>query len=298
MHDRQISFGVNYQQTSLHSAQTFPQKQTVDKTFRNFLPNARIQYTISDRSSLRLMYRASTNLPSVTQLQNVVNVTVAPFLTAGNPDLEQQYMPFLSTQYTYTNTAKGILVAANVFAQKADNYVINATFVPTQNPVIHNKIVLERGQQLSIPMNLDGYSNLRSFVTVAVPLKFIKSTFNLNGGVGYAKLPGITNNMNSLTQNYTYTLGSVLASNISEYVDFTISYAANFNQVRSNIEPQQPNDFFSHVAGLQLSLLNKEGWFFQNDVINQLYDFGENLNTNYFLWNMSAGKKSAQGSEG
>lgn len=297
--DRQISFGVNYQQTTLSSAQTSPRVLTVSKTFSNFLPNARIQYKISPRSSLRVMYRGNTNLPSVTQLQNVIDPNDEPFFTMGNPDLEQQYTHFLSTQYTFTNTARGILLVGNVFAQKADNYISNATYVPTRDSVIYNGFLLERGQQLSIPVNMDGYVNLRSFVTFAIPLKFIKSTFNLNGGVSYARLPGILNNIASLSRNHTYTAGSVLASNVSQYVDFTVSYAANFSKVRSPLLERGEDEYFSHAAGLQLNLLNKKGWFFQNDVTNQLYrGLSEGLNQNYFLWNMSAGKKILKDQKG
>ncbi|MFN2439560.1 MAG: TonB-dependent receptor domain-containing protein, partial [Chitinophagaceae bacterium] len=140
--DRQISFGVNYQQTKLFSDQTFPETLTVNKTFQNFLPNAQVRYKISPKSSIRFNYRSNTNQPSVTQLQNVVDPTNAPFFTAGNPDLEQQYMHILSTQYTYTNTQKALLFVANVFAQRANNYITNATFAPTKDSVIGNKILL------------------------------------------------------------------------------------------------------------------------------------------------------------
>jgi uncharacterized membrane protein YgcG len=290
--DRQISFGVNYQQTNLYSDQTFPETLTVDKSFQNFLPNAQIRYKLSPKSSIRINYRSNTNQPSVTQLQNVVDPTNSPFFTAGNPDLEQQYMHILSTQYTFTNSQKALLFVANVFAQKANNYITNATFAPTKDSIIGNKILLKPGQQLTMPVNLDGYASLRSFLTFAVPLKFIKSNFNLNGGVSFFRQPGVINNTESLSRNYTYTLGSVIASNVSQYIDFTVSYSANFNKVRSETESQLNNDYFSQVASLQLNLLSKTGWFFQNDLNNQRYTgLTEGFNQNYFLWNMSVGKK-------
>ncbi|MFN2440893.1 MAG: outer membrane beta-barrel protein, partial [Chitinophagaceae bacterium] len=52
------------------------------------------------------------------------------------------------------------------------------------------------------------------------------------------------------------------------------------------------NDYYSQVASLQLNLLSKTGWFFQNDLNNQRYTgLTEGFNQNYFLWNMSIGKK-------
>jgi hypothetical protein len=53
------------------------------------------------------------------------------------------------------------------------------------------------------------------------------------------------------------------------------------------------------VAGLQLNLLSKQGWFFQNDLNNQYYNgLTESFNQNYFLWNMSVGRKFLKGQKG
>jgi hypothetical protein len=291
--DNQISFGLNYQHSSLNSDQEFPRALTVDKSFSNLLPNAMVRYKISTRSNIRFNYRANTNQPSVTQLQDVYDLTNAPYITSGNPNLEQQFTHILSSRYTYTNTTKGLLFVGNVFMQKADNYITNATFVPRNGDSVINRVLtLRPGQQLTMPVNLDGYMSLRSFITFAVPLKFIKSNFNLNGGVSYSKLPGIINNIESESRNTTYTLGTVIGSNVSEFVDFTVSYAANFSDVKNNVNKAQDNKYFSHQAGLQLNLLSKKGWFFQNDLNNQLYSgLTEGFNQSYFLWNMSAGKK-------
>jgi hypothetical protein len=297
--DNQFSVGLSYQRSSLNSEQTFPRRLTVDKDFSNVLPNAMFRRKLSARSNIRIMYRANTSNPSVTQLQDVPDPTNAPFYTVGNPELEQQYMHVLSTRYTFTNTSKGLLFVGNVFLQAANNYIANATFVPIRDSSIGYGISLRPGQQLVKPVNLDGYASLRSFLTFAVPLKFIKSNFNLNGGFTLSRLPGLINNVQNQTKNYTYTLGTVIASNVSQYVDFTVSYSANFNQVRSSTLKSTNQDYFNHVAGLQLNLLSKTGWFFQNDLNNQLYSgLTEGFNQSYFLWNMSAGKKILKDQKG
>jgi hypothetical protein len=298
--DNQISFGANYQNTNLYSDQEFPRRLTVDKSFQNILPNAMVRLKLSDRSNIRLFYRSNTNQPSVTQLQDVVDETNAPFITLGNPQLEQQFTNMLSGRYTYTNTTSGILLVGNVFFQTAKNYITNATYLANNSDVVINpNFTLKRGQQLSTPVNLDGYMNLRSFVNFSIPLKFIKSNFNLNTGVSYSQLPGMINFELNETQNTTYTLGSVIASNVSQYVDFTVSYAANFSDVTNKLNARQNSKYFSHVAGLQFNLLTKNGWFLQNDLNNQLYSgLSEGFNQNYFLWNLGVGKKFLKDNKG
>ena len=97
------NFGVNYQQTTLNSDQVYPRALTVDKTFRNVLPNANVRLKLSTRSNLRFNYRTNTNQPSVSQLQNVYDISNRPFISIGNPDLRQQFTHTVSTNYTFTS---------------------------------------------------------------------------------------------------------------------------------------------------------------------------------------------------
>ncbi|HEX2534553.1 MAG TPA: TonB-dependent receptor [Chitinophagaceae bacterium] len=290
--DNQFSIGLNYQRATLSSDQFFPVAFNLEKSFSNVLPNAMARFRFSPRANIRLMYRANTNQPSVTQLQGVPDRTNAPFVTIGNPNLNQQYTHIFNTRYTFTNTTKGILFVGNVFAQAASNYITNATYLVASDSTLSNGQKVFAGEELTQPINVDGYRSLRSFLTFAVPLKFIRSNLNLNGGVSYNRIPGLVNRVANETRNMVYTLGTVVSSNVSEQVDFTVSYNANFNTVANRIVPERNDRFFQHVAAVNLNLLSKSGWFFQNDLNNQYYSgLAQGFNQSFFLWNMSAGKK-------
>jgi hypothetical protein len=287
-----FSAGVSYKFTELNSDQFFPQQGTVNKSFSNLLPNLMWRKKISAKSNIRLFYRANTNVPSVNQLQNVINNNNPLFLTTGNPFLKQQRSNVLSGRYTYTNTSKGSSFFVNLYLQQTDDYVANASYIANRDSVLTNNIILHKGSQLTKPVNLDGYISLRSFLTYAMPLKFIKSNFNINGGFTWSKIPGIVNYNSSITNNYTYTTGAVLSSNISEYVDFNLSYNTSFSRANNSVQPLLNNNYRVQTAGLQLNLLNKKGWFLQNDVNNQSYTgLSAGFNQNYWLWNAAVGKK-------
>jgi hypothetical protein len=195
----------------------------------------------------------------------------------------------------------------NVLIQAANNYITNATYVPIlKDSVVNPHVVIPKGGQLTKPVNLNGYFNLRSFLTFATPVKFIKSNFNFNGGISYSKLPGILNNLISESKAITYSFGTVIGSNISQYVDFTISYSGNYNTVRSNNAQNNTSqstntntNYFQHTAGLSLNLLSKTGWFYQTDAANQLLTgFANSGSQIYTIWNMSAGKKLLKNQKG
>jgi hypothetical protein len=290
--DNQFAVGVSFQQSKLESERIFPTTTFVNKTFSNILPNLQWSRKISPKSSFRLFYRASTNAPSVNQLQDVVNSSNVLLLSSGNPDLKQQSSHFFSGRYTFTNTQKGQSLFANIFLQASQDYITNATFRASQDSVIQQGIILKQGSQLIKPINLDGYKSLRSFLTYSMPLKFIKSNINLNGGFSYSKLPGQVNYVNSITDNYTYSTGIGLSSNINEYIDFNLSYSANFNTAKNDVQSQSNTKYVNQSAGAQINLLSKSGWFLQNDVSNQSYTgLSEGFNQNFWLWNAAIGKK-------
>jgi hypothetical protein len=288
--DNQFAAGISLQHSTLESERIFPTTSHVDQSFTNILPNLMWSKKIAARSNIRVFYRASTNFPSVTQLQDVVNNTNELRKSVGNPDLKQSYNHFLSGRYTFTNTLKGQSFFANIFLQAQQNYITNATYIAQQDSVIQAGSLLRKGAQLTKPINMDGYKSFRSFFTFSQPVKFIKSNINLSTGFSYSKLPGLINNVKTTTDNFTYSGGIVIASNISEYIDFNLSYNANFNNAKNSLADN--NRYINQSAGIQTNFLTKSGWFVQNDISNQSYTgMSDGFNQSYWLWNAGIGKK-------
>lgn len=290
--DNMISVGVNYQYTELHSDQTYPVLASVSKNFNNILPNLMWRKKINAKNSIRLFYRATTNTPSVSQLQDVYNNSNQLFVSTGNTDLKQQVGNMISARYQFANTAKGKSFFANIFLQQNSNYITNAIYTASRDSVLNSSVTLYKGSQLSKPVNMNGQWSLRSFLTYAMPLKFMKSNLSINGGLSYNNTPGLNNNIKTTTKSYTYNAGAVLASNISEFVDFNLNYSVNFNDAKNSIQPQLNNKYINQSAGVQVNLLNKKGWFMQNSVSNESYSgLTDGFNQNYWLWNAGIGKK-------
>jgi hypothetical protein len=290
--DEHFGIGVNFQNSKLESVRTFPTNSTVHQSFSDILPNLMWRKKFTAKSSIRVYYRASTNFPSINQLQDVVNQSNPLAISSGNPNLKQSSRNFLATRYVYTNSKTGQSFFANLFLQSADNYISNAIFIANQDSTIQQGIVLKQNSQLTKPINLNGYQSLSSFFTYSVPVKFIKTNINLNTGFSYSKLPGQANYINTTTKNYVYNTGVVFASNISEFVDFNLSYNASFNNAKTTVSNATNTNYVNQSAGLQLNLLDKKGWFVQNDISNQSYSgLSSGLNQSFWLWNAAIGKK-------
>jgi hypothetical protein len=299
--DEKVNFaiGANYQTVLLSSAQNFPLNLAVEKNFYNLLPNAMLILTPNRNQSLRVFYRTFTVTPNINQLQNVVNNSNPLQLSTGNPNLRQQLTHSVFMRYNLTEPNKARTLFAFFNTTFTDDFIATSTLIASRDTTLQEGVTLFRGAQLSQPVNLSGNWNARSFLTYGMPVKALKSNLNINAGLSYARTPGLINNVQNESQTYNVNGGLVLGSNISEKIDFTVSYSANYNIVENTLQPQLNNNFFFHNASLRFNWLPWKGLVMNTDVTNTLYTgLGNDFNQNFVLWNAAIGYKFLKGNAG
>jgi len=248
-----IMTGVNFQHAALSGNEIFPSAFNVDKTFINVLPQALFNYKFTDGRNLRVMYRTSTDVPSVTQLQNVINNNNPLLLSTGNPDLKQDFQHTMIIRYGKTNAEKATGLFVFLYGNYMQDYIANSTIIPVHDTVLNEAIVLHPGSQLTLPVNLQGYWNARTFITYALPLNFIKSNLNLSSGLTFTRTPALINDKINIANNYTVSKGFVLSSNISENVDFNLSSTANYSIVNNTLQSGNNDNYFYNIASLKFN---------------------------------------------
>ncbi len=293
-----ISVGADFQQATLAVDQRFPNNNDLTRVFNNVLPNVSIRYAITEKSNLRIRYRTRTNAPSANQLQNVVNNTNPILLTTGNPNLQQEYNHFLFSRYRIANPQKGRSMFVIAFLSATQNYISTSTTIARTDTTV-NGVELNRGSQLSAPVNVSGYWNARTFLMYNLPLKFIKSNFSSRTGVNYSRTPALINNRINYAHNTNFSEGITIGSNISKNVDFTLSYTANYTVVNNSILPELNNNYFYHVAGVKLNWIFWKNIVFRTEANQTLYSgLSGGFNQNFTLWNASLGKKFLKNNSG
>ncbi len=286
------TIGIDYQNASLINNQTYPFGNHLTKTFQSFLPNAMLMYRINQNTNLRFFFRTRTSAPSINQLQNVTDNTNPLQLTSGNPNLKEETSDVLITRFSHSNAKHSGTFFAMLFLTKTQNYIANNIIIAGKDTTLSNGTVLNQGSQFSQPVNLSGYWNFRTFLNYGFPIHFLYSNLNINSGFTFTSTPGIINNTTNISNEYNFTEGLVLGSNISKKIDFTIGYNANFDQLVNQIQPNLNNHYFYQTVNLELSLIFWHGLVFRNDLIQQLYSgLSSNNNQSYYLWNMALGKK-------
>ncbi len=280
------------QNTELKNTQSFPEELETNRNFFNILPMAMYRYGKSRSNNLRIFYRSRTNLPSIEQLQNVIDNTNPLQLTVGNPDLKQAVRHSLFLRYSKTNTEKTSVFYFLLGGEYGDNYITNATYLANSDQSIFHELGIDDGAQLEVPVNLDGYWSTRSFVTYGLPIQSLKSNLNFNVSANYTRIPGQVNDDINYSNNATTGLGLVLSSNISEKVDFTLTSKSNYTLVRNSLQTALNSQYFNQFSQLKFNWIFGKGIVFQTDFQHQYYTgLLDDPDQNYLLWNVGFGKK-------
>ncbi len=287
-----LTLGVSGQYALLTGKSIFPFAYSTHRNFYNVLPNATFTFKFKSNSSLRIMYRASTNPPSITQLQSVIDNSNTLLLSTGNPDLKQSFGHWMMARYSFTNTKNAQSFFAFASANYTQNYIGNSTIIAESDTLLNDLVTLQKGSQLTRPVNIDGNLSVNSFFTYGLPVTKIKCNLNFNAGFTYTRTPSLINNLQNLSNTYGVNGGITLGSNISDKIDFTISYMGTYNIVQNTLQTSSNNNYYQHNANVRFNWQFWKGFVFNTGLQNTLYaGVSQGFNQNIFLWNAALGYK-------
>lgn len=282
--------GVDAQWADLKGDLVYPQPDKLSHKYFSVLPSFTLRYSLDRTNSFQLRYRSRSSSPSVTDLQNVIDNSNPLFLSAGNPNLDQQVSHTANLRYLRT-TKSGHTFIAMVGATIQQDYVADSTFTAKEDVALSPTVTLNKGSQFTRPVNLDGYYSLQSMVTYGFPVDFIRSNINFNLSANYANVPTIFDGVESRTRELNLIPKLIIGSNISKNLDFTASYSAGISKMFSSLDTAAESDYVTHTAAAKL------GWtFFWGLTFRSTFNYvgytGLDTDTeDYFLWNLSLGKK-------
>ncbi|MFM9944376.1 MAG: outer membrane beta-barrel protein [Bacteroidia bacterium] len=284
--------GIAFQLANLKNVQQFPTDSVLEKTFYSLLPNASFQYKFTLQKNLRVSYNSSNNAPSADQLQEVINNKNPLLLTTGNPDLKQDWQNNLSLRYTSIDTKKNTAFFALLGGTLTKNYMVNSTYISSSDTLIATGITLAQGSQISKPVNIDGYYNLRSFLNYSFPVNKLKSKINFNLGGSINRTPTLINERMNYSNSSNGSFGIAVTSNISTKWDFTLSTNSNYTTITNTLQTQLNSSFINQNTRFKIQAIPWKGLIFQTDLSHQYYTgLSSNYNQNFLLWNAAIGYK-------
>ncbi len=287
------TFGARYQMADMRSQQTYPINQDIPVAFYNWLPSAMIRYNITKTANLRFFYRTNAQFPSLSQLQNLVDVSNPLQLRKGNPNLRQTVSHTIGGRIREAKPSQGVSYFLFAMLNVFNDQIVNSTTLALADTTLQSNgspIVLGRGAQLIQPINRDGGRNFRIFLNYSRPMKSLKSNLNINAGSTSGITPSLVNGLENRALNTNYNSGLSLNSNISKELDFSIGYTLNYNRVRYSLQSNQNSDFFTHSGSFRFNYIPVPALILSSDLmVNAFSGLGADFNQQIWLWNLGAG---------
>ena len=294
---------VYYQRSALDGQIVRDDAEKIKHAYNNVTYFMMGQLNINRENSLRLFVSSYTDSPSITDLQSVYDVSDAQNISHGNPNLKPTYSHRVNFHYTNSNVEKG-----RTFMWM---FSINTTLDCTAQHLVQRPGDITIDGQAYSPNfystteNLDGYWQLRTHLSYGLPIGFLKSNFNVMAGVIYTKTPSmlggtvdaatgmISGGERNDTKNMGYDFRAVLGSNISENVDFTLSWNGTYNEATNSLNADKSkNRYFNHTAQGNLKVVFPLGFTFTaSAAYSQYIGFTNDYSEDYLLCNVWLGKK-------
>lgn len=318
-----VTASLDGQLAMLDGKQSMPKNSDLSRQFTSLLPSFQARYNLGMRRNLRMNYNTSNNAPSIDQLQPVVNNNNTMQLSAGNPMLVQDYQHSLFLRYFAVTPETGKNVFWMINSQYSNNYMSNKTILGgrtsewilldsnlyegPQGSLNHrysgkDSVLLSPGGQLTVPVNVNGYYSLRLFGSWGKTIK--KINVNTNAGIATSHIPSMIQLGNSkalvnYATNPSINAGLVLASNISEKLDFTVSGNGAYSQVVNSIQKSNNQTYINYNSRFAINFMPTKKWVINSDVTYQAYQgLSSSFNQKYYLWNAGLGYKFMKGNAG
>lgn len=256
---------VNYQRSTLKGDQDIPLSSHTKKSFDNVVYFSMLNINFNKQNSLRMFLRSNTSEPSVTQLQSALDLSDPQNVSRGNPDLKPSYTHNLMATYNLSSVNTGQSLMISLGGSIKQNGIANYTITPDSGTNLQvddgegNMIDLETNAQYTNPVNVDGYWTTNLGVSFGTPMNLMRSNLNFSANVNYTESPNYVNPSGSLEgiKNYSKTLfangGATLSSNISDKIDFTLSYNIGYGKA-TNTGIDNKNEYWNQSASGQFKI--------------------------------------------
>ncbi len=224
----QVGFAAQFSDLSSRSvrASLNDKDSTIKQSFVNIFPTANFNYSFSRTQNLRFSYRGRTNQPSITQLQNVPDVSNPLQIKIGNPALQPEFDNNFNIRYNSFNVSTFKFLSVNIVVDQTSDKIVNS--IDSVSP----------GVQLIKPVNLNGFLSANSFVTFGIPLrgKLKGSNINFNNSIAYAKNPSLIYEQLNTSTTWTITQTAGINLNFSEKLDLGLNGSVSYNNVSYSLQ--------------------------------------------------------------
>jgi len=209
----------------------------------NLLPYTRFIYKFSNAERLRFTYRTSSQQPTITQLQPILDNSNPNSVAIGNPDLLPTYAHSINIGYNKWEALKRQWVW------------INGYFTATNDAFSSEVIYAPDGRTISRAINVDGnfFTGLNAGAGLNAFDKFLRVQPNI--GVSYNKFNSRINTLDNTTTNTGFDGGLELSiDRDSVFFSIGANYSYNIPESSLSFGSNQPYSIQTYRMNFSIDL--------------------------------------------
>ena len=123
-----LNMSVTYQHSNLNNRQEMPVAEPTTHRFNNVLYFGMLNWNFNPANSLRIHMHSYTRNPSITQLQDVLDVSDLSRITTGNTNLVPTYSNRMMAHYVNSNVRRGTTFTIMEVGELNSNQIANSVF--------------------------------------------------------------------------------------------------------------------------------------------------------------------------
>lgn len=273
-------FNLGLLNTSLQN-ENFLAESSFKKNYNELFMEANVRYEIARGKSLYLRYRTDNDIPRITQLQPVPNLTNPLNIIVGNPELNPTYSQNLNFGYHNfdfaTRSGMNIYASATFYDNQVVPYSITEDLITT-----------------TTYRNLDGGLNSYAGVYFSKRYKKEKQEYNYRLGFNgnYNRQLGFSNGTQYKADRFGANPSLRLGYNYEEMVEINPRYELSYVNTQYNINNNRKEEYVNHTVALEATTYWPKNVVFGNDIsFNNYGNVAPGFDNTSLLWNMSLGYK-------
>ena len=250
--------------------------------FTNWFPDASFQYKISSEQTAIFLYSGTSNQPTISQIQPVINNVDPLNIYVGNPNLKPSFSNYLNLFYNSYRVLSG------------QGINLGSGFSFTSNPIINNSTIGSTGKSLIQYINLNNnveyfYNFYGNFFRT---IKDLDLNVGLNLNMAGNKYFSYINNVLNNEVSNTYSCQLTLSKSVLKKYDFNLNFGPTYNINQSSLHTNLNGNSagFNSAGGINLYLPLK--FQFGSDINYTYVARSESFNQDFnrTIWNASITK--------
>lgn len=254
-----VMVGVRYQNTELFG-QVAGSLAPVNSRFHQVLPSANYYVQLAPGRNINLSYRTATKVPSMVQLQPILDNTNPLNVFVGNPDLGLGFTHSGRAEYRYFDQFSFV------------NFFVFGNLSHTRNDIVLSRSIDASGAQTVTSVNANGGWATSVGATYGMPIRPLGAKIDVSYNLGHNTGIEFLNGNENLSRVLTHSSDIALENRAKDLMDVRLGVKLGQTSVRYSLNPSLNQRYTNTTVDASGSFFIGETWTLNSTLEYRLFD--------------------------